>query len=168
MPVTVSSRSTGASSGPCRTVGYTADKSTIKSVKIVGEVMGNYHPHGDSALYEGLVAMGQEWSLRYPLITPQGNFGSIDGDPPAAMRYTEAKMSQLGAYLLRDVKKDTVDWVPTFDPNRLEPTVLPAGVPNLLMNGSEGIAVGMATRIPPHNLREADHGHQEARGESGN
>ena len=134
--------------------GYTADKATTKSVKIVGEVMGNYHPHGDGALYEGLVRMGQEWSLRYPLITPQGNFGSIDGDPPAAMRYTEAKMSNLGAYLLKDVKKDTVDWVPTFDPGRMEPTVLPAGVPNLLMNGSEGIAVGMATRIPPHNLRE--------------
>ncbi len=134
--------------------GYTSDKATTKSVKIVGEVMGNYHPHGDGALYEGLVRMGQEWSLRYPLITPQGNFGSIDGDPPAAMRYTEAKMSNLAAYLLKDVKKDTVDWVPTFDPNRIEPTVLPAGVPNLLMNGSEGIAVGMATRIPPHNLRE--------------
>ncbi|MCB1217430.1 DNA gyrase subunit A [bacterium] len=134
--------------------GYTADKSTNKSVKIVGEVMGNYHPHGDGALYEGLVRMGQDWSMRYPLITPQGNFGSIDGDPPAAMRYTEAKMSNLGQYLLKDVKKDTVDWVPTFDPHRIEPTVLPAGVPNLLMNGSEGIAVGMATRIPPHNLRE--------------
>src|SRR5690606_14797603 len=113
--------------------GYTADKATTKSVKIVGEVMGNYHPHGDGALYEGLVRMGQEWSLGYPLITPQGNFGSIDGDPPAAMRYTEAKMSNLGAYLLKDVKKDTVDWVPTFDPGRMEPTVLPAGVPNLLM-----------------------------------
>ncbi|MCH7472438.1 DNA gyrase subunit A, partial [bacterium] len=134
--------------------GFTAEKTTAKSAKIVGEVMGNYHPHGNEALYEALVRLGQEWSLRYPLITPQGNFGSIDGDPPAAMRYTEAKLSPLAAFLLEDVKKDTVDWVPTFDPARLEPTVLPAGLPNLLMNGSEGIAVGMATRIPPHNLRE--------------
>lgn len=134
--------------------GVTADKATIKCAKIVGEVLGNYHPHGELAIYDSLVRMGQEWSLRYPLIVPQGNFGSIDGDPPAATRYTEAKLSQLAEYLLSDVKKETVDWVPTFDPARLEPTVLPAGLPNLLMNGSEGIAVGMATRIPPHNLRE--------------
>jgi len=134
--------------------GYTPDKSTAKSAAIVGNVMGNYHPHGDLALYDGLVRLGQEWSLRYPLVTAQGNFGSIDGDPPAAMRYTEAKLSPLAAYLLEDVRKETVDWVPTFDPARLEPTALPAGLPNLLMNGSEGIAVGMATRIPPHNLSE--------------
>ena len=134
--------------------GFTPDKSTTKCAKIVGEVMGNYHPHGDMALYDGLVRLGQEWSLRYPLVTPQGNFGSIDGDQPAAMRYTEAKLSPMGEFLLKDVRKETVDWVPTFDPARLEPVVLPAGLPNLLMNGSEGIAVGMATRIPPHNLNE--------------
>lgn len=134
--------------------GFTSDKSTSKCAKIVGDVMGNYHPHGDLSLYEGLVRMGQVWSLRYPLVIPQGNFGSIDGDSPAAMRYTEAKLSPIGEYLLKDIRKETVDWVPTFDPNRLEPTVLTAGLPNLLMNGSEGIAVGMATRIPPHNLTE--------------
>ncbi len=134
--------------------GFTADKSTSKSAKIVGDVMGNYHPHGSDAIYDSLVRMGQDWSLRYPLITPQGNFGSIDGDQAGAMRYTEAKLGPLGQYLLEDVKKETVDWEPTFDPNRLEPTVLPAGLPQLLMNGSEGIAVGMATRIPPHNLFE--------------
>ncbi|MBN2081233.1 DNA gyrase subunit A [bacterium] len=134
--------------------GFTPDKPTAKCAKIIGDVMGNYHPHGDLALYDGLVRLGQEWSLRYPLVTPQGNFGSVDGDPPAAHRYTEAKLSPVAAYLLDDVKKETVDWVPTFDPARLEPVVLPAGLPNLLMNGSEGIAVGMATRIPPHNLTE--------------
>ena len=134
--------------------GFTPDKQTVKCAKIVGEVLGNYHPHGEGAIYDALVRMGQEWSLRYQLITPQGNFGSIDGDPPAAVRYTEAKLSAVGALLLEDVKKDTVDFEPTFDPNRVEPVVLPAGLPNLLMNGSEGIAVGMATRIPPHNLRE--------------
>ena len=134
--------------------GFTPDKPTAKCAKIIGDVMGNYHPHGDLALYDALVRLGQDWSLRYPLVTPQGNFGSIDGDPPAAHRYTEARLSPLGAYLLADVRKETVDWVPTFDPSRLEPTVLPAGLPSLLMNGSEGIAVGMATRIPPHNLRE--------------
>ncbi len=134
--------------------GYNSDKPTSKSVGIVGDVMKGYHPHGDAAIYDSLVRLGQEWSLRYPLVTAQGNFGSIDGDPPAAMRYTEAKLSPLAEYLLADVRKETVDWSPTFDPARLEPTVLPAGLPNLLMNGSEGIAVGMATRIPPHNLRE--------------
>lgn len=134
--------------------GYTNDKATSKCAGIVGDVMKKYHPHGDGAIYDSLVRLGQEWSLRYPLVTPQGNFGSIDGDPPAAMRYTEAKMSVLGGYLLKDVKKDTVDWESPFDPRFSGPTVLPAGVPNLLMNGSEGIAVGMATRIPPHNLRE--------------
>jgi len=134
--------------------GFTFDKATVKCAKIVGDVLGNYHPHGELAIYDALVRMGQEWSLRYPLIVPQGNFGSIDGDPPAATRYTEAKLSQLAGYLLEDVRKETVEWVPTFDPARLEPTVLPAGLPDLLMNGSEGIAVGMATRIPPHNLRE--------------
>jgi DNA gyrase subunit A len=134
--------------------GFTPDKPTAKCAKIVGDVMGNYHPHGDQALYDGLVRLGQDWSMRYPLVTPQGNFGSIDGDSPAAMRYTEARLSPLAAYILDDIKKETVDWVPTFDPARLEPVVLPAGVPLLLMNGSEGIAVGMATRIPPHNLNE--------------
>jgi DNA gyrase subunit A len=134
--------------------GWTADKSTGKCAKITGTVMGTYHPHGDAAIYDALVRMGQEWSLRYPLITAQGNFGSIDGDPPGAQRYTEAKLNQLAEYLLADIKKETVDWEPTYDGVTLEPVVVPAGLPNLLMNGSEGIAVGMATRIPPHNLRE--------------
>jgi DNA gyrase subunit A len=134
--------------------GYSSDKGMSKCVAVVGDVMKSYHPHGDAAIYDALVRMGQEWSLRYMLVTPQGNFGSIDGDPPAAMRYTETRLAALAEYLLADVRKETVDWIPTFDPQRLEPTVLPAGLPNLLMNGSEGIAVGMATRIPPHNLRE--------------
>ena len=134
--------------------GYASDKPTSKSVGIVGDVMKKYHPHGDGPIYDALVRLGQVWNMRYPLVTPQGNFGSIDGDPPAAMRYTEAKLNQLAEYLLADVRKETVNWQPTFDPKFEEPTVLPAGLPNLLMNGSEGIAVGMATRIPPHNLRE--------------
>jgi DNA gyrase subunit A len=134
--------------------GYTFDKPTSKCAKITGLVMGNYHPHGDQAIYDSLVRMGQDWSLRYRLIEAQGNFGSIDGDPPAAQRYTEAKLNNLSEYLLSDIKKDTVDWIPTYDGSGEEPVVLPSGLPNLLMNGSEGIAVGMATRIPPHNLRE--------------
>ena len=126
-----------------------------KSATIVGEVMGKYHPHGDSAIYDTLVRMAQDFSLRYPLVDGQGNFGSIDDDPPAAMRYTEARLARLSTELLRDIDADTVDFVPNYDERESEPVVLPARFPNLLVNGSSGIAVGMATNIPPHNLREA-------------
>ena len=125
-----------------------------KSARIVGEVMGKYHPHGDSAIYDALVRMAQNFSMRYELIDGQGNFGSIDGDRAAAMRYTESRMTRLGSEFLRDLDKDTVDWVPNFDESLREPTLLPTTVPGLLINGSEGIAVGMATKIPPHNLNE--------------
>jgi DNA gyrase subunit A len=134
--------------------GFRANRSTSKCAKIVGEVMGNYHPHGDSAIYDALVRMAQTWSMRTPLITGQGNFGSVDGDPAAAMRYTEARMAIPGEALLTDIDKETVDFVPTYDGKATEPTVLPSAFPNLLVNGSEGIAVGMATKIPPHNLGE--------------
>jgi DNA gyrase subunit A len=126
-----------------------------KSATIVGEVMGKYHPHGDSAIYDTLARMAQDFSLRYPLVDGQGNFGSIDDDPPAAMRYTEARLARLSSELLRDIDADTVDFGPNFDERNQEPLVLPARFPNLLVNGSSGIAVGMATNIPPHNLREA-------------
>ncbi len=125
-----------------------------KSARIVGDVMGRYHPHGDAPIYEALVRMAQEWSFRYPLIDPQGNFGSIDGDPPGAQRYTEARLSRLAMEMLADIDKETVDFVPNFDESMREPVVLPARIPNLLMNGASGIAVGMATNIPPHNLGE--------------
>ena len=125
-----------------------------KSARIVGDVMGKYHPHGDAAIYDTLVRMAQDFSMRYPLVDGQGNFGSIDGDSPAAMRYTEVRMAKLAEELLRDIEKDTVDMVPNYDGSLREPTVLPAGFPNLLVNGSSGIAVGMATNIPPHNLTE--------------
>jgi len=125
-----------------------------KSARIVGEVMGKYHPHGDSAIYDALVRMAQDFSMRYELVDGQGNFGSIDGDRAAAMRYTESRMTRLGAEFLRDLDKDTVDWVPNFDESLREPVLLPTTVPGLLINGSEGIAVGMATKIPPHNLNE--------------
>ncbi|MCG3199612.1 MAG: DNA gyrase subunit A [bacterium] len=125
-----------------------------KCAKVVGEVLGNYHPHGDLPVYEALVRMAQEWNLRYPLVDGQGNFGSIDGDSPAAYRYTECRLAPVSVEFLDDLDKDTVDFVPTFDEKGTEPTVLPAHVPNLLVNGSAGIAVGMATNIPPHNLRE--------------
>src|SRR5947209_4981497 len=125
-----------------------------KSSRIVGEVMGNYHPHGDSAIYDTLVRMAQEFSLRYPLIGSQGNFGSIDDDPPAAMRYTEARLSRVAMEMLRDLDMDTVDFVPNYDGRKQEPLVLPSRFPNLLVNGASGIAVGMATNIPPHNLHE--------------
>jgi DNA gyrase subunit A len=126
-----------------------------KSATIVGEVMGKYHPHGDSAIYDTLARMAQDFSLRYPLVDGQGNFGSIDDDPPAAMRYTEARLARLSTELLRDIDSDTVDFSPNFDERQQEPDVLPARFPNLLVNGASGIAVGMATNIPPHNLREA-------------
>jgi DNA gyrase subunit A len=130
------------------------NKSYKKSARVVGDVLGKYHPHGDSAVYDALVRMAQEFSMRYPLVDGQGNFGSVDGDPPAAMRYTEVRMARLAAELLADIDKDTVDYIPNFDDSELEPAVLPSRVPNLLVNGSGGIAVGMATNIPPHNLRE--------------
>jgi len=125
-----------------------------KAARVVGEVLGKYHPHGDSPVYEALVRMVQEFSLRYPLVDGQGNFGSIDGDPPAAMRYTEARLAKIAHEMLADIDKDTVSFTPNFDESLQEPTVLPTRVPNLLVNGSTGIAVGMATNIPPHNLRE--------------
>jgi DNA gyrase subunit A len=125
-----------------------------KSAKVAGEVMGNYHPHGEGAIYDTLVRMAQDWNLRAPLADGQGNFGSVDGDPPAAMRYTEVRLSRAGASMMLDIEKDTVDFVPTYDNSATEPTVLPTVLPNLLVNGAEGIAVGMATKIPPHNLGE--------------
>src|SRR5438105_4276903 len=125
-----------------------------KSAAAVGDVIKKYHPHGDQAVYDAMVRMAQDFSLRYPLIDPQGNFGSIDGDPPGAMRYTEARLAPLAMELLRDIDKETVDFVPNFDGYEEEPTVLPARFPNLLVNGSSGIAVGMATNIPPHNIGE--------------
>jgi len=125
-----------------------------KSARIVGEVLGKYHPHGDSSVYDAMVRMAQPFSYRYPLVDGQGNFGSVDNDPPAAMRYTEARLAQIAEQLLTDIDKNTVDFMPNFDASLEEPTVLPARIPNLLMNGSSGIAVGMATNIPPHNLAE--------------
>src|SRR6478735_9338197 len=125
-----------------------------KSANVVGYVMGNYHPHGDSAIYDTLVRMAQDFSMRYPLVDGQGNFGSIDDDPAAAMRYTEARLTRLATEMLRDLDADTVDFTPNYDGSKREPLVLPARFPNLLVNGSSGIAVGMATNIPPHNLRE--------------
>lgn len=127
---------------------------TKKSADTVGAVLGSYHPHGDASVYDAMVRLAQDFSMRYPLVEGQGNFGSVDGDPPAAYRYTEARMSRLAVELLRDIDKDTVDFVPNFDESKQEPSVLPCRVPNLLVNGSTGIAVGMATNIPPHNLRE--------------
>ena len=137
-----------------RDLNLTANRAHRKCAKIAGDVSGNYHPHGEGAVYPSLVRMAQDFSLRYPLIDGQGNFGSVDGDPPAAMRYTEARMTRLGEEMLRDINKNTVDYVPNYDETRQEPTVLPSAIPNLLVNGSAGIAVGMATNIPPHNLAE--------------
>ena len=136
----------------------TADKPFFKSATTVGNVIGRYHPHGDASAYDALVRMAQDFSLRYPLIDGHGNFGSVDGDPPAAYRYTEARMSKISNELLADIEKNTVDFVPNFDEKRKEPTVLPSRIPTLLVNGSSGIAVGMATNIPPHNLREVING----------
>ena len=127
---------------------------TRKCAKIVGDVLGSYHPHGDASVYDALVRLGQDFSLRYPVIHPQGNFGTIGGDPAAAYRYTEAKMARLAETMVEDIKKETVDFIPNFDESTVEPTVLPAKFPFLLANGSSGIAVGMATNMPPHNLRE--------------
>ena len=132
----------------------TSDKPFKKSATCVGDVLGRYHPHGDGSVYDALVRLAQDFSMRYPLVEGHGNFGSVDGDPPAAYRYTEARLSKLSNEILRDIEKDTVDWDPNFDESRKEPRVLPCRFPNLLVNGSSGIAVGMATNIPPHNLRE--------------
>jgi DNA gyrase subunit A len=135
-------------------MGLAPNRSTRKCARIVGEVMGKYHPHGNLAVYDALVRMAQPWSMRYPLIFGQGNFGSVDGDPPAADRYTEAKLAGVAAGLLEDLDKETVDFRPNYDGNEIEPDVLPTRIPNLLINGADGIAVGMATKIPPHNLTE--------------
>ena len=134
--------------------GFRPDRGFFKCSRVVGEVMGNYHPHGDSAIYDALVRMAQPWSMRMPLVSGQGNFGSPGNDPPAAMRYTECRLAPLAMEMLRDINEDTVDFRPNYDGRSAEPVVLPARFPNLLVNGSEGIAVGMATKIPPHNLRE--------------
>src|SRR5450631_3181928 len=135
-------------------MGLAPNRPTRKCAKITGEVMGKYHPHGDSAIYDSLVRMAQPFSMRYTLVDGQGNFGSVDGDPPAAMRYTEARLSRVATALLEDIDKETVDFKPNYDESEYEPEVLPTRIPNLLVNGSEGIAVGMASKIPPHNLRE--------------
>src|SRR5207302_915453 len=134
--------------------GHTPDKKYVKSARVVGDVMGKYHPHGDQAIYDALVRMAQDFSMRLPLIDGQGNFGSVDGDPPAAMRYTECRLADPAMSLLDDIDKDTVDFQANYDGSEREPLVLPARFPNLLANGAGGIAVGMATNIPPHNLGE--------------
>ncbi|MBY8910751.1 DNA gyrase subunit A, partial [Salinicoccus roseus] len=134
--------------------GMTSEKPYKKSARIVGDVMGKYHPHGDSSIYDAMVRMAQDFSYRYPLVDGQGNFGSMDGDSAAAMRYTEAKMSRISMELMRDINKDTIDFQDNYDGNEREPVVLPSRFPNLLVNGTSGIAVGMATNIPPHNMRE--------------
>ena len=135
-------------------LGVKSTSSYKKSARIVGEVLGKFHPHGDTAVYDSMVRMAQEWSMRYQLVDGQGNFGSIDGDNPAAMRYTEARMRKTSEDLLLDIDKNTIDWQDNFDDSLKEPTVLPARLPNLLLNGGTGIAVGMATNMPPHNLTE--------------
>ena len=134
--------------------GLTSDKPFKKSASCVGDVMGHYHPHGDASIYDAVVRLAQKFSMRYPLVEGHGNFGNVDGDPPAAARYTEARLAKVASEMLRDIDKDTVDWDPNYDESLLEPRVLPSRFPNLLVNGSSGIAVGMATNIPPHNLRE--------------
>src|SRR4030066_924505 len=135
-------------------LGVFSNRPYKKSARIVGEVLGKYHPHGDSSVYEAMVRMAQEWSLRYPLVDGQGNFGSVDGDSPAAMRYTEARLKKIAEETLADIDKETVDFQPNFDDSLTEPTVLPTRIPNLLVNGTSGIAVGMATNMPPHNISE--------------
>ena len=135
-------------------MGLRPDSGYKKSARIVGEVLGKYHPHGDMAVYEAMARMAQDFSMRYMLVDGQGNFGSVDGDPPAAMRYTEARLTAPSMELLADIQKSTVDFDPNFDDTLEEPQVLPAAIPNLLVNGATGIAVGMSTSIPPHNLGE--------------
>src|SRR5213078_4173448 len=135
-------------------MGLQYNKKHTKCAKVVGQCMGQYHPHGDAAIYDTLVRMAQDFSLRYPLIDGQGNFGSVDNDPPAAMRYTECRLARIAGALMEDIDRETVDFTANYDESTVEPTVLPTRIPNLLVNGSEGIAVGMATKIPPHNLTE--------------
>ena len=135
-------------------MGMVSEKPYKKSARVVGETLGKYHPHGDQAVYDSMVRMAQDFSLRYPLIEGQGNFGSVDGDSAAAMRYTESRMAKITKYMLNDIEKDTVDWTDNFDGSLKEPVVLPAIIPNLLINGVSGIAVGMATNMAPHNLSE--------------
>src|ERR1700726_3719705 len=137
-----------------RELGNDWNKAYKKSARVVGDVIGKYHPHGDASVYDAIVRMAQEFSMRYPMVDGQGNFGSVDGDPPAAMRYTECRMTRIAGQMLADIDQETVDFVPNYDESTLEPTVLPTRVPNLIVNGSNGIAVGMATNIPPHNLNE--------------
>src|ERR1700676_3410170 len=137
-----------------RELGNDWNKSYKKSARVVSDVIGKYHPHGDTAVYDTIVRMAQPFSMRYLLVDGQGNFGSVDGDAPAAMRYTEVRMSKLAHELLADIDKETVDFVPNYDESEHEPSVMPTRIPNLLVNGSSGIAVGMATNIPPHNLKE--------------
>ncbi|MEI6915095.1 MAG: DNA topoisomerase (ATP-hydrolyzing), partial [Armatimonadota bacterium] len=141
-----------------RQLGVGPNSAHVKSAKVCGETQGNYHPHGTEVIYPTMVRMAQDFNLRYPLIDGQGNFGSIDSDPPAAMRYTEARLAPLAMEMMADIEKDTVDWTDNYDQSKLEPVALPAGFPNLLANGSTGIAVGMATNIPPHNLTELING----------
>ena len=135
-------------------LGMTSDKPYRKSARIVGDVLGKYHPHGDSSVYDAMVRLAQDFSIRYLLVDGQGNFGSVDGDQAAAMRYTEARMSKIAGHLIGEIDKDTVDFYPNFDETLMQPSVMPSRYPNLLVNGSSGIAVGMATNIPPHNLGE--------------
>ncbi|MFN3490769.1 MAG: DNA gyrase subunit A, partial [Anaerolineales bacterium] len=135
-------------------LGIRSNSAFKKSARIVGEVLGKYHPHGDSAVYESMARMAQDFSMRYLLVDGQGNFGSVDGDAPAAMRYTEARLQKMAEEMLADLEKNTVDFGPNFDDSLQEPLVLPARIPNLLLNGASGIAVGMATNVPPQNLRE--------------
>src|SRR5712672_470055 len=137
-----------------RELGNDWNKAYKKSARVVGDVIGKYHPHGDTAVYDTIVRMAQPFSMRYLLVDGQGNFGSVDGDAPAAMRYTEVRMSRIASELLADIEKETVDFTPNYDESETEPTVLPARIPSLLINGSDGIAVGMATKIAPHNLTE--------------
>src|SRR5207237_1162295 len=137
-----------------RTMGLASNRAYRMGARIVGEVMGNFHPHGDASIYDTLVRLAQEFNMRYPVVDGQGNFGSIDGDPPAAMRYTESRPEALAEAMMTDLDKETVDFVPNYDETTEEPTVLPTTFPNLLVNGSTGIAVGMATNIPPHNMGE--------------
>src|SRR6476659_8582405 len=137
-----------------RELGNDWNKAYKKSARVVGDVIGKYHPHGDNAVYDALVRMAQDFSMRYMLVDGQGNFGSVDGDAPAAMRYTEVRMSRITSELLADIEKETVDFQPNYDESLREPALLPAKIPNLLVNGAAGIAVGMATNIPPHNLSE--------------
>ena len=135
-------------------MGLKSNSAFKKSARIVGDVLGKYHPHGDASVYDALVRLAQDFSLRYPVVKPQGNFGSIDGDPLAVMRYTEAKMSRIGEEMLNDIQKETVNFIPNYDDSMQEPQVLPASIPYLLVNGTSGIAVGMATNMAPHNLTE--------------